>query len=403
MTLKKSPCLLALAIAISLQACKSEPTQLGLNTQPSPQASSQAQPTPTQEVVVAAPAEFKATFVGAMDGRFNIQMAIERKGDKGAGGYFYDRAGAFNVAEKTLSLSGRIDKDGNATLTETTQNFETGGEQKTGEFKGKLDGVSLDGETSLKFSGVWTSAKDGKQLPFDLRELRHDLGGLKLEEKKQKSGDRKLRLEVETNAPQLAGEDATRTGKFNQAVAAFVAQRTGEFKKEVDEMAREDAALAAKSGKEQAPPPPTQGNSMDVGYEVLAANKDFISALFYFSEYTGGAHPNTTTASFTYDLNRNAVVNLSDLFLPKSNYLKVISDYAIRELKKVKTVSDAETGAAAKLENFHSWNITPTGLKITFDRYQVGAYAVGEHEVVVPYSVLKPIIRPDGLLAQFVK
>src|SRR5437899_3204056 len=27
----------------------------------------------------------------------------------------------------------------------------------------------------------------------------------------------------------------------------------------------------------------------------------------------------------------------------------------------------------------------------------------GEHEVVVPYSVLKPIIRPDGLLAQFAR
>lgn len=402
MTLKKSPCLLALAIAISLQACKSEPTQLGLNTQPSPQANSQAQPSPTQEIV-AAPTELKETFVGAMDGRLNIQMALERKGDKLTGSYFYDRAGAFNVAEKILSLEGRIDKEGNVILTETTQNFETGGEQKTGEFKGKLDGVSVDGETRLRFSGVWTSAKDKKQLPFDLRELGHDLGGLKLEEKKQKSADRKLRLEVETTAPQLAGEDAGRAGKFNQAVTAFVAQRTGEFKKAVDEMAREDAALAAKSGKEQSPPPSSQGNSMDVGYEVVAANKDFISALFYFSEFTGGAHPNTTTASFTYDLNRNAVANLSDLFLPRSNYLKVISDYAIRELKKVKTVSDAETGAAAKPENFHSWNITPAGLKITFDRYQVGAYAVGEHEVVVPYSVLKPIIKPDGLLAQFVK
>ena len=77
MMLKKSPCLLALALVVALQACKSEPTQLGLNTQPSPQASSQAQPSPTQEVAVAAPAEFKATFTGAMDGRLNIQMTIE--------------------------------------------------------------------------------------------------------------------------------------------------------------------------------------------------------------------------------------------------------------------------------------------------------------------------------------
>jgi hypothetical protein len=42
-------------------------------------------------------------------------------------------------------------------------------------------------------------------------------------------------------------------------------------------------------------------------------------------------------------------------------------------------------------------------LKITFDPYQVGPYVAGPHVVVVPYSVLKPIIKPDGLLARFAK
>ena len=139
---------------------------------------------------------------------------------------------------------------------------------------------------------------------------------------------------------------------------------------------------------------------MSVSYEVTAADKDFISVLFSFYEYLGGAHPNTTTESFNYDLNRNAPLSLADLFTPNSNYLKVISDYTIKELK-LDTVSGVENGAGPKIENFHSWNITPAGLKITFDPYQVGPYAAGAHEVVVPYSVLKPIIRQDGLLAQF--
>ncbi|MGH9855014.1 MAG: DUF3298 domain-containing protein, partial [Blastocatellia bacterium] len=195
-------------------------------------------------------------------------------------------------------------------------------------------------------------------------------------------------------------DDPARVEKFNQAVSGFVAVRVEEFKKAVDEMAREDAAAAKQGEKSASTSPP---NSFYVGHEVAAADKDFISVLFSFSEYTGGAHPNTITSAFNYDLNRNAQVNLADLFTPNSNYLKLISDYAIKELKKLETVSYAEEGAGPKLENFDGWNIAPAGLKITFDRYQVGAYAVGEHEVVVPYSLLKPIIRPDGLLAQFVK
>jgi peptidoglycan-N-acetylglucosamine deacetylase len=218
---------------------------------------------------------------------------------------------------------------------------------------------------------------------------------LKLDERKEERENKKLRYEIDTAMPQLAAAGDARVEKFNQAVTNLVAPRTGEFMKVADETAREEAA-ANQDAKSSLPP-----NSLSVSYEVTAANKDFISVLFSFYEYLGGAHPNTITESFNYDLNRNAPVSLADLFTPNSNYLKVISDYAIKELKKLDTVSGVENGAGPKIENFHSWNITPAGLKITFDPYQVGPYAAGAHEVVVPYSVLKPIIRQDGLLAQF--
>ena len=405
MKLKKFACLLALALSLSsLQACMNEAAKNDLNPQPTPQNQTSPQSSqPAQEAVVPSPSEFKEVFAGAIDDKHAIRMELERKGADLTGSYFYERPGAFNVAMKTLELKGRIDGGGNVALTEMTRDFESGKEKKSGEFKGKLDGLSVNGDIGLRFSGVWVGGKDGKQMPFRLRQVRYDLGALRLDKKKQESANKKLRYEIETETPQLvakdlAGADSARGGSFNKTVANFVAARVGEFKKAVDEMAREEAA-AGKQGEKSAPPP----NSIDVSYEVTAANKDFISILFSFYEYTGGAHPNTTTESFNYDLNRNAAVSLADLFAPDSNYLKVISDYAIKELKKLETVSSAEDGAGPKLENFHSWNITPAGLKITFDRYQVGAYVVGEHEVVVPYSLLKPIIRPDGPLAQFAK
>ena len=398
MALKKAVCLLALALlGASLQACRKEAAK----GDPNAGAPAQSQTSPggdsqqANETVVPAPAEFKEVLVGTIDDKHAVRMELERKDADLTGSYFYERSGAFNSAMRTLELKGRIDAVGNVTLAETTN--EMGNPQKTGEFKGKLDGLSANGDLRLRFSGSWTGGRDGRQMPFSLRQLRFDLGGLRLEERKEESSNKKLRYEIDTALPQLAGADSARVEKFNQAVAKLVAGKTGEFKKAVDEIASEEAA-AKQDAKSAAPP-----NSMGVSYKITAASKDFISALFSFYEYTGGAHPNTTTESFNYDLNRNAPVSLADLFTPNSNYLKVISDYSIMELKKLETVSYAEEGAGPKIENFHSWNITPLGLKITFDRYQVGAYAAGEHEVVVPYSVLKPIIRPDGPLAQFAK
>ena len=228
-------------------------------------------------------------------------------------------------------------------MTETSD--ETGNPQKTGEFKGKLDGLSANGNVRLRFSGLWTGSKDGKQMPFSLRQLGFDLCGLKLDEG---------------------------VGKFAKATAKRLC---------------------------------SDRQAYIIDDEIIAANKDFISTLSH-SDHLGSLHPYTTTKSSNYDLNRNTTVRLADLFNPYSNYLKVISDYSIRELEKLETddiYGEIERGAGPKLENFHSWNITHAGLKITFDPYRVGACVDGEYEVVVPYSVLKPIIKPDGLLAQFVR
>jgi hypothetical protein len=231
-------------------------------------------------------------------------------------------------------------------------------------------------------------------MPFSLRQLRFDLGGLKLGEKKEESADKKRNYEIKTARPHLSGLDSARVEKFNQAVEKRVASSVREFKGTATAAPPE----GAEKPKSESPP-----YSLEISYKVTAADKDFISVLFYFSGYAGGAHGYLNTESFNYDLNRNAPVSLADLFNPNSNYLKVISDYSIKELKKLETAGWPESGAEPKIENFHSWNVTPVGLQITYDAYQVGSYADGEHVVVIPYSVLKPIIRPDGLLAQFAK
>jgi Deacetylase PdaC/Protein of unknown function (DUF3298) len=388
--MKKILCLLTLALLVSfLQACKSALAKCDQNAGTPAQNQTSPQPDSQQanEVVVPAPSGFKKVFVGTIDDKHAVRMELQRKNAGLTGGYFYERVAASGEETETLGLKGRIDGDGNVTLTETSN--ETDNPRKTGEFKGRLEGLNANGDVRLRFSGLWTRGKDGKQMPFSLRELRFDFGGLKLVEKKEKSANKKLRYDIETAAPQLAGANSTQGENFNQAVAKLVVASVTEFKK--------FAAEARKDGFSE------QDFYWDVGYEVTAANKDFISVLFHFSGYTGGAHPNTNTESFNYDLNRGAPVSLADLFTPNSNYLKVISDYAIGKLKKMESAAWAEEGAGPEVKNFHSWNVTPVGLKITFDSYQVGPYVAGPHVVVVPYSVLKPILKSDGPLSEFAK
>jgi hypothetical protein len=158
--MKHIPCLLALALfAISLQACGSKSAQGDANVQPAALNQSSPQPDSQQanETAVPAPSEFKGVFTGTIDDRHAVRMSLERNGADLTGDYFYERAGAFNSVMRTLDLKGRIDQDGNVTLAETT--YKNDKEEKTGEFKGKLDGLSANGDVRLRFSGTWAGSK----------------------------------------------------------------------------------------------------------------------------------------------------------------------------------------------------------------------------------------------------
>ncbi len=409
-----------------LTACRKEPTPVNearpLNPQPA--TTPTAPPAPTPEVVMVAPNEFKKLLMGALDENLQVQMELTRKGNQLSGAYFYERAGAANVALKTISLTGKVDKDGKTTLTETVQT-EQGGE-KTGEFKGALDAVLINGEPALRFLGVWTNLKNKKSVPFSLSERRFDLGGYKLSGRKLQEKNKKLRMEIDAVVPQLTGVDAARAEQFNKAINDAVATQIRQFKKEVIELVKDEQAEtkppSAPTGEaadkpvgkpsdkpgelkpaEKAPAAELPPHTFNGGYEVVFANPDLVSVLFNYSIYQGGAHPNNLSAAFNYDLKRGAELKLADLFAPKSNYLKIVSEYCVKELKKLSTTSEVEAGAGPKLENFRSWNITPAGLKFSFDPYQVGAYAAGAHEVIVPYTLLNSLLKADGVLAQLAK
>ncbi|HYT50322.1 MAG TPA: RsiV family protein, partial [Pyrinomonadaceae bacterium] len=124
----------------------------------------------------------------------------------------------------------------------------------------------------------------------------------------------------------------------------------------------------------------------------------------------GAAHGNSMTVVLNYDVKNGKKLTLADLFNPKSNYLKTISDYCIKELKERAKKDDSmifadqlASGAGPHADNYRAWAITKKGLWITFDPYQVAAYAAGPQYVLVPYSALKDIIKPDGPIGNFAR
>jgi hypothetical protein len=143
---------------------------------------------------------------------------------------------------------------------------------------------------------------------------------------------------------------------------------------------------------------------LEVKYDLLSPPGDIYSLKFTMAGYfDGAAHPYHYNKTLNYDLEAGQQLRLADLFLPDADPLPLIAEICKTELSKRDIAFDSfSTGADPTDENYRNWNITPDGLLITFDEYQVAPYAAGPQTVLIPYSQLSAIIKPDGPLARFI-
>ncbi len=188
---------------------------------------------------------------------------------------------------------------------------------------------------------------------------------------------------ITSETPNLTGVDDPRAAAFNATAEDIVQNDINEFK----------ASL-----KYQPAVPITSGSFIDVSYEVVSPPGDVLSIIFRTLGYgDGAAHPFHNSQTLTYDLESGTQISLEQIFMPGTDYLQALSDYCKAELSGRDITFEAfSSGADPTPENYRNWNLTPGGLMITFDEYQVAPYAAGAQTVVIPYAVLNSILDPQG-------
>lgn len=333
----------------------------------------------------------KMFFRGTIAGNLSIEMVLLKDGEHVTGTYMYPRVG------KDIALTGTIDKDGNVTFAESD---ETG--KQTGIFKGKWRSAFDSPDSEIKeIEGKWSRPDGTKETDFLITQQPIAFTtSPKILPKIIKEANKEKRYTVEAEYPQMDGD--TRFDGFNREARNLITKDIAAFKTaETSEEAETTGDLPAE----------TQNSTLDAGYEFRYATDDLISVAWTESTYSrGAAHPNSLTQVLNYDVKKAKKLTLADLFIDKSKYLTLISNFCMKELKDRSKRPDSmimddtiESGAGPRADNYRAWAITKKGLWITFDPYQVAAYAAGPQYVLVPYSALKEAIRPDGPIANLAK
>ncbi len=196
---------------------------------------------------------------------------------------------------------------------------------------------------------------------------------------------------ITAQIPSLTGSDDPRATAFTTEMHNFLQGLVSDFK---TKLAQNPLT------------PITAASYFDVRYQLVSPPGNVLSIKVATEGYfAGAAHPYHLIYSFNYDLEQGKNIAFSSLFLPNADYLSAISQYCIAQLK-TRDIGFGDIfaqGAEPTLDNYKNWNITPDGLMITFDEYQVASYATGPQVVTIPYSELKSLIDPKGPLGSFIK
>jgi hypothetical protein len=338
-----------------------------------------------------APVGEKLFFRGTIAGNLSIEMVLLKDGDRVTGTYMYPKIG------KDIRLTGTIDKDGNVSLNESD---ETG--KQTGIFKGKWRPAFDSPDSNVKeIEGKWSKPDGSKETDFTVSQQPLEFtAAVKVMPKVIKEANKEKHYSIEVEYPQIEGD--ARFENFNREARSLISKDVAAFKSGESETGGDEPTDL---------PAETQNSSLEAGYDFRYATDDLISLEWGESTYEGGAaHGNHLTQVLNYDVKKGKKLALADLFIDKSKYLTAIANYCMKELKERSKKEDAmifadqiESGAGPRADNYRAWSITKKGLWITFDPYQVAAYAAGPQYVLVPYSTLKDIIRPDGPIANFAK
>ncbi|MFE8033021.1 DUF3298 domain-containing protein [Thiohalocapsa marina] len=114
--------------------------------------------------------------------------------------------------------------------------------------------------------------------------------------------------------------------------------------------------------------------------------------------YTGGAHGGVELTSLVLDRSTGKRLPPEGLFRPGSPWLVSLSAYCRQALQQREPFEPGDDwlrrGTAPEPDNYAVLLPLAEGIKVLFGQYQIGPYAIGLFDVLVPYAALAEVLNP---------
>ena len=201
----------------------------------------------------------------------------------------------------------------------------------------------------------------------------------------------------------LDQEILSQLGKMLEIVdqdTAASSVQTAEQKQNLDAQAQLYANLFIKIDEELKALSSSHQISLMIKPKILHPKGKLATVVLNSSSYLGGAHGSTSQRYYNFDLAHQKQVQLHDLLLPKQ---KAKLDKLAHDAFKVWIVDAKLANNPEEYEQAWPFQVTNNfllgeqGLILQYGEYEIGPYVVGLPRLVIPFSELQGVLKPEYL------
>jgi hypothetical protein len=123
--------------------------------------------------------------------------------------------------------------------------------------------------------------------------------------------------------------------------------------------------------------------------------------------FQGGSHGLSLTQFVNWNSKLNKRISLNDVLMDGySVQLTKVGEKVFRTQEKLADTSSFAKDYFFKDAKFRlndNYQITPLGIRFLYNVYEIKPYAAGQTDLLIPYSQIKSILRPNTVVKQYIK
>jgi hypothetical protein len=147
--------------------------------------------------------------------------------------------------------------------------------------------------------------------------------------------------------------------------------------------------------------------SINTNAEVIRQDSSILIMELSGYRFLGGARGYDLTNFINWNTKAGKKIELKDIFT--DGYTKSLNSIAEKIFRKQENLSDSAAlkpnylFAGGKFALNNNFLITPIGIRFLYNQYEIKPYPEGKTNILIPYSEIVSLLRPNTVVTQYIK